>query len=506
LSSPVGDPGAVRLPLDQHRAEPSSWPRHGDADLRLPRLAARGAASTHARAQISRCCASTTSSSSPASTRPRRHRRLRQPARQRLPAAHVRRRSRHVVRQGPGSTATGDIFKHANFAGIASTAACWRWRRRPAVEVLHAATHSRSPSTTRCSRCCSRSVQEILDSAGSASSSRATPALVGFKIVTNVADEIGTAEVAAERVQIVDPGFEFEARRGVTTQNPLLLPPYGLEMEREIHYGRLEAARIRRSTGSTASRSTPPTPGWASVAAARRLRPARACASWGPRRRALGARHPHPQRSACCSRWSRIVRAGSPVGSERSWSSGEALVAEISCATCYIRRAYITRGRKRDEQGPPAGPRQRRARRRRIAAALASRLERKLHLGSITRGSRLLEALRERPQRSRWPASRTLLGLPAQPLTRLPDGSMAAAGIGCHGMALSMPSGATMGITHMGARARSGSAWRRSRTCRNIFQHRRRRHVLSFRLLAIRQAIAADEHHVQEHLQTPPSR
>src|SRR5256885_12572099 len=62
-------------------------------------------------------------------------------------------------------------------------------------------------------------------------------------LLTNVADEADPAEVAPERVQIVDPGFTWEGKPWRHTQNPMLLPPYGLEMEREIHYGRLEAAK-----------------------------------------------------------------------------------------------------------------------------------------------------------------------------------------------------------------------------------------------------------------------
>jgi len=40
--------------------------------------------------------------------------------------------------------------------------------------------------------------------------------------VTNVADEIGTAEVAPDRIVIADPGFLYEGRPWQARQNPLL--------------------------------------------------------------------------------------------------------------------------------------------------------------------------------------------------------------------------------------------------------------------------------------------
>ena len=47
-----------------------------------------------------------------------RHRGVGQPADQPFPRRQVRRRVRHVVRQGPGVDRAGDVFKHANAAGV----------------------------------------------------------------------------------------------------------------------------------------------------------------------------------------------------------------------------------------------------------------------------------------------------------------------------------------------------------------------------------------------------
>src|SRR5947207_8682320 len=113
--------------------------------------------------------------------------------------------------KGPGVDRTGDIFKHANYAGIG------RWGGvlalggdDPLSKSSTLPSHSEVafydalfpvifPGT----------IQEILDLGRLGFElSRYSGLWVGAKIVTNVADEIGTAEVAPDRVVIADPGFE----------------------------------------------------------------------------------------------------------------------------------------------------------------------------------------------------------------------------------------------------------------------------------------------------------
>src|SRR5205807_1168249 len=98
-------------------------------------------------------------------------------------------------------------------------------------------------------------IQEILDLGRLGFElSRYTGLWVGFKIVTNVADEVGTAEVAPDRVVIADPGFEYDGRPWQQRQNPLLMPPWGLDTEekrafcelfiRDILYNEAERPRV----------------------------------------------------------------------------------------------------------------------------------------------------------------------------------------------------------------------------------------------------------------------
>src|SRR3989442_842402 len=87
-------------------------------------------------------------------------------------------------------------------------------------------------------------VQEILDlGLHGFALSRFSGLWVGFKIVTNVADEIGTAEVAPDRVAPIVPELRIDGRRWRPTPNPRLLSPDSLAMERELFYGHLEAAK-----------------------------------------------------------------------------------------------------------------------------------------------------------------------------------------------------------------------------------------------------------------------
>jgi indolepyruvate ferredoxin oxidoreductase len=111
---------------------------------------------------------------------------------------------------------------------------------------------------------------------------------------------------------------------------------------------------------------------------------------------------------------------------------------------------------KRDEQGATLLPSEGELTPTMVATALVSRLRRLGHHSPLLE-QRLarLEAF-EHPTTSRAPIAlqRTpyfCSGCPHNTSTKVPDGSRAMAGIGCHGMALSIPSRRTATISHMGA-------------------------------------------------------
>jgi indolepyruvate ferredoxin oxidoreductase len=140
----------------------------------------------------------------------------------------------------------------------------------------------------------------------------------------------------------------------------------------------------------------------------------------------------------------------------------------------------------------------------RIAQIVGGRLERRLSswgvatqpptppaLESITARVALLEALRERP------APLTLArqpyfcsGCPHNRSTVVPEGSIAGAGIGCHGMALLMDR-KTMGITHMGGEGAQWVGIAPFTETPHIFQNLGDGTLFHSGSLAIRQAVAA---------------
>src|SRR5262245_39500222 len=122
--------------------------------------------------------------------------------------------------KGPGVDRTGDIFKHANFAGVGKHGGVLALAGDdPISKSSTLPTHSEValydamfptlfPGT----------VQEILDFGRLGFElSRYCGLWVGMKIVTNIADEIGTAEVSPDRVRIVDPGFAYKGKPWATS-------------------------------------------------------------------------------------------------------------------------------------------------------------------------------------------------------------------------------------------------------------------------------------------------
>src|SRR5262245_32046625 len=172
--------------------------------------------------------------------------------------------------KGPGVDRSGDAFKHANYAGVG--------RHGGVLAVGGDDPLSKSSTLPIHSEVAfydaffpvlfPGNVQEVLDLGRLGFElSRYSGLWVGFKIVTNVADEIGTATVSPDRVAIADPGFLYQGRPWQTTQNPTLLPPFGLDMEREINYGRLEAAKAFAVANGLNAITVPSGGAWLGIAA-----------------------------------------------------------------------------------------------------------------------------------------------------------------------------------------------------------------------------------------------
>src|SRR6266545_3587861 len=400
--------------------------------------------------------------------------------------------------KGPGVDRTGDIFKHANFAGVG---------RHGGVLALGGddplSKSSTIPSHSEVAFYDALfpvlfpgSAQEILDLGRLGFElSRYSGLWVGVKIVTNVADEIATAEVAPDRIAVADPGFVYEGRPWQARQNPLLMPPWGLETEREIHYGRLEAARAF-AAANRFNRITLPTPNaWLGIAA-----PGKTYHDLREALAELGLDNAALRQYGIRLLKIEMLFPMEP-GTVREFARGleELLVVEEKRAFCelFIRDILYNQAErplvigKYDEHDRPLVPADGELDADRIAEIVASRLERRIHLESITARVALLEALRQRP------APLTLVrqpyfcsGCPHNRSTVLPEGSIASAGIGCHGMALLMDR-KTMGLTHMGGEGVQWVGIAPFTETKHLFQNLGDGTFFHSGSLAVRQAVAA---------------
>jgi indolepyruvate ferredoxin oxidoreductase len=404
--------------------------------------------------------------------------------------------------KGPGVDRSGDAFKHANYAGVG--------RDGGVLAVGGDDPLSKSSTLPIHSEVAfydasfpvvfPGNIQEILDLGRLGFElSRYSGLWVGFKIVTNVADEIGTALVSPDRVVIEDPGFLYEGRPWRHTQNPTLLPPFGLEMEREINYGRLEAAKAFAAANRLNAITVPARNAWLGIAA-----PGKTYYDLREALLELGLDDAALERYGI-----RLLRIGMlfPMepGIVREFARGleEILVVEEkrSFVEVFIRDVLYNLAEhprvlgKHDLENRPLVPAHGELDADRIAQIVASRIERRIPLGSITARVALLEALRERPAPltiARQPYFCS--GCPHNRSTVVPDGSMAAAGIGCHGMALGMPERRTLGITHMGGEGAQWVGMAPFTEMPHMFQNLGDGTLFHSGSLAIRQAVAAGTH------------
>ena len=400
--------------------------------------------------------------------------------------------------KGPGVDRTGDVFKHANFTGVGRYGGVLALGGDdPFSKSSTLPTHSEVAFYDALFPVISPgSIQEILDLGRLGFElSRYTGSWVGVKIVTNVADEVGTADVSPDRVAIVDPGFEWEGRPWEHVQSPMLMPPWGLETERRIHYGRLEAAR-RFAAANGLNRITVPTPdAWLGIAA-----PGKTYYDLREALAELGLDDGALRRAGI-----RLLKIGMLFPMEptivREFARGleEILVIEEKRAfvELFIRDVLYNQADrprvsgKSDLEGRPLVPADGELDADRIAQVVARRLEPRVQSSAITARVALLEALRERP--APLTVARTpyfCSGCPHNRSTRLPEGSVAAAGIGCHGMALYWDPH-TRFLTHMGGEGAQWVGMAPFTETPHIFQNLGDGTLFHSGSLAIRQAIAA---------------
>ncbi|HEV8674249.1 MAG TPA: indolepyruvate ferredoxin oxidoreductase family protein [Methylomirabilota bacterium] len=404
--------------------------------------------------------------------------------------------------KAPGVDRSGDIFKHANFAGVGRHGGVLALAGDdPQAKSSTLPTHSEVAFYDALIPVVyPGSVQDILDLGRLGFElSRYSGLWVGLKIVTDVADGVGVAEVAPDRIPVVDPGFSWDGRPWEPRQPRLLLPPFTLEVEREIQYGRLEAAKVFAAANGL-NRITVATPdAWLGIAAAGKtyfdLRQALAD---------LGLNDDALRRHGI-----RLLKLGLlfPLepGIVRAFARGleELLVVEekrgfVELLVRDVLYNQLERPRvvgKRDEAGRVLVPADGELDADAIARIVAGRLERRLRLDSATVRLAFLEGARERPVAAATVARQPYFcsGCPHNRSTLVPEGSTAAAGIGCHGLALNMDRH-VVGITQMGGEGVQWVGLAPFTEMPHLFQQLGDGTLFHSGSLAIRQAVAAGTH------------
>lgn len=403
--------------------------------------------------------------------------------------------------KGPGVDRSGDAFRHANLTGVG--------RRGGVLAVAGDDPASKSSTVPSASEIAlydaqmpvlfPGDVQEVLDlgSAGFALS-RYSGLWVGFKMTTNVADEFGTARITPGWHQWRLPEFEFRGKPWQPTQSHTLFAPYNLQLEQELMEGRLEAARRFGAANELNRIVVNPPKAWLGVAAAGKtfLDVQEAFAR-------LGFSDDDLHRFGI-----RLLKIGMIYPMEpsaaRAFAAGleEVLVVEEkrSFVELFLRDVLYHQPNhprivgKTDEAGRSLVPGHGELDADLIAPILASRLSRMLSADQMAgRLERLQPAAAPAVQAMGLAAQRLSYfcsGCPHNRSTVVPEGSIAAVGIGCHGMAVTMErSGA--GFTQMGA---EGAQWVGASFFSNtphIFQNIGDGTLFHSGSLAIRQAVAA---------------
>ena len=352
--------------------------------------------------------------------------------------------------KGPGVDRCGDVFKHGNFKGTAPNGG---------VLVLAGddpmAKSSTLPTQVEPTFYDAQmpilypgSMQEVIDlGLHGIALSRYSGLWTAFKIVTTVADGFGVAEVAPDRVVPVDPGLEIDGQPWRHVQRPGLVTPLSLDQEKDIAYGRLEAAAayaaangLNEITGATGAARL------GIVAAGRTFQELRQALG------DLGLDDDALRRFGI-----RLLRLGMvwPLEPEivRRFAGGldEILVLDEKRAFIELFVRDILYGRtgvprvvgKADEQGRRLVPADGELGADRIAAVVADRLRSGVLGGEVGALPVAVEArlalIEEASKAGAAEVARLpywCSGCPHNRSTAAPEGSFVGAGVGCHAMAL----------------------------------------------------------------------
>ena len=403
--------------------------------------------------------------------------------------------------KGPGVDRSGDAFKHANLTGVGRNGGVLALAGDdPSCKSSTIPSHSEVALYDALMPILfPGNVQEILDLGRLGFElSRFCGLWVGFKIVTDVADEYSSAEVSSERIQIIEPQFMVDGKPWRHTQNTALISPYSLQLEQQIHDVRLDAA-IAFAKANKLNKITVATPdAWLGIVAAGK--------TYYDLRQALldiGLDDAELERSGI-----RLLKLGMIFPLEpdilHQFADGleEILVIEE-------KRSFIEMFCKEKLYAMPSAPRivgKKDERGERLVKAdneldadeivrvLARRLIGRVDVPSL---ERRLDQINTMPDMGTIPILARqpyfCSGCPHNRSTKVPEGSMAAAGIGCHTLAIMMDRN-TAGVTQMGGEGANWVGASLFSDIDHIFQNIGDGTFAHSGSLSIRQACAAGTH------------
>jgi indolepyruvate ferredoxin oxidoreductase len=369
--------------------------------------------------------------------------------------------------KNPGLDRAADAIRHANFCGVSRTGgvlaligddpSCKSSTLPSAAEPMLASLMLPSLFPGN--------LQEVLDyGLHGFALSRASGLWVGFKLVTNICDAAGTAEVGADRVVPVMPEVEWNGRPYEHVPNGVMLAPAALVSERTLLNVRLELALAYARENKLNQVVVDPPDAWLGVVAAGK--------TYYDVRQAmsdLGLGEEELRHAGI-----RVLKLGMvwPFEQEivRTFADGleEILVVEEKLPFLEMAVKDALYGRedaprvvgKHDERGRSLLPAESELDADLIARALASRLGDRVDIASVHERIRGLEQgwgamLRPLPiHRTPYYCS----GCPHNSSTVEMGDALVGVGIGCHIMVLLNPEGkgTITGITQMGG---EGAQW-----------------------------------------------
>ena len=404
--------------------------------------------------------------------------------------------------KGPGVDRSGDAFKHANYTGVGPNGGVLAIAGDDPVSKS-----STIPSHSEIALYDAQmpilypgNIAEILEMGRFGFElSRFSGAWVGFKIVTNVADAYSTVNLKADP-KIIRPSFEYNGKPWQHSQNAALLAPISLMMEQEHYEGRLVAAKLFGKANKLNQIRVRSDEDWLGIVASGKtyydVREAlyyfglddEALRKAGIRLFKVGMLYPLD--SDAVVEFAHGLEEILVIEEKRGFM--ELLLRDVLYNKA-VRPRIIG---KRNENGQLFVPGHSELTPDQIADILLQRIRQKVE---TTEMENRLKSMRQAPidltltmaqpglQRTAYFCS----GCPHNRSTIVPDGSIAAAGIGCHGMVLLMDRNSS-GITHMGG---EGVQWVGAAPFSNtshIFQNLGDGTLFHSGSMAIRQAVAAE--------------